>query len=74
MNEHRKWLSRKELCDAIGGISLSTLQRRMKDGTIPSAYFVKLGGRLVFSVELLDDLPVLSQNAEPIEENKINAP
>ncbi|MCL2193578.1 MAG: hypothetical protein FWB78_09315 [Treponema sp.] len=75
MGGQMKWLSRKELCNAVAGISLSTLYRRIKDGTIPAKYFVRLGGRLVFSVELLDDLPSLSQNAEPIiEENRINAP
>ena len=55
----KKWLSRRELCQALAGISVSTLRRRIKDGMIPTKYFVKFGGRLAFSVELIDDLPIL---------------
>lgn len=66
----KRWLSRKELCNALAGISMSTLRRRIKDGTIPSSYFVKFGGRLAFSIELLDDLSVLLQNAASMEKTK----
>ena len=61
MTKAKKWLSRYEVCQAIG-ISLSSLFRRVKDGTIPKPYYIKLGGRVLFSHDLVTDLPRLLQN------------
>jgi predicted site-specific integrase-resolvase len=52
----KKWLSRKDICQALAGISMSTLYRRIKDGTISSAYIVKIGNRVAFSNEIVNDL------------------
>jgi len=67
----KKWLSRKEICCAIAGISLSTLYRRIKDGTIPASYIVKIGNRVAFSNKLLVDLPYLL-NGKLQQEEDIN--
>jgi predicted DNA-binding transcriptional regulator AlpA len=58
MNEHQKWLSRREICGALG-ISESSLNRLCKRGVIARPYVVKLGRRVLLSSEILSDLPRL---------------
>lgn len=60
------WLSRQELATK-SGLSLATIDRRRKDGTLP---FVQLGGRrcrILFSSDVLRSLVVGTPSAnEPV--------
>jgi excisionase family DNA binding protein len=52
MENGKKFLSRRETADALG-VSLVTLARRLRDGTVP---FTKIGARTLIPAEFIDQL------------------
>ncbi|GHV83728.1 hypothetical protein AGMMS50212_10680 [Spirochaetia bacterium] len=59
----KNWLETKEVCVALAGISRSTLNRRMKElNLVQRGYAIRLGRRILFSSNLITDLPALLEN------------
>ncbi|MFA5379227.1 MAG: hypothetical protein WC455_25955 [Dehalococcoidia bacterium] len=52
-NVQSKVLSRAQACEALGGIAINTLDRRIADGTLAS---IRFGRRVFIPIEEIDRL------------------
>lgn len=49
----RRFVSKHDACEALGGISLASLDRGLRAGRIP---YVRLGNRVLIPASFFDDL------------------
>jgi hypothetical protein len=60
MSPEKRFYSRQEICHILG-ISLSSLNRGVRNKTWPFCKFVRIGNRILFPNTLLDEIQLFAE-------------